>query len=431
MPSLNIPQHKFLMMPHKMRAYVAGFGSGKTWVGCEALLAHLARFPRVDAAYYAPTYKLVKGVFWPTFEEVAYNAGFSTKVKIADHEVHVYYGNKFYGVIHCRTMDNPANIVGFKSGHALVDELDIMDAEKAQQAWRKILARMRYKVDGLKNGVDVTTTPEGFKFTYDRFKKSVAENPGLADTYGLIQASTYDNAANLPDDYIPTLKADYPPELIDAYIDGEFVNLTSGTVYKNYNREAHRSKEVVRRDGNRGEKLFIGMDFNVTKMAATIYVQRDGGRQWHAVEQIKNGFDTPDMIEAIKSRFYDSNGKSMHGITIYPDASGKNRKTVGASTSDIAMLRAEKWGVKAKDSNPLVRDRVLSVNSAFHRGVLFVNDKMCPDVAECLEQQVYDDAGQPDKKNGKDHQNDATGYPIAYEMPIRKPIAQIPVNFNC
>ena len=404
MPDLNIPQGKFMMMDTKFRAYVAGFGSGKTWVGSTGLVCHHAKFPKVDSAYYAPTYKLVKGVFYPTIDEVAYNAGFDCRIKVSDHEVHLSRGSKHYGVIHCRTMDNPENIVGFKSGHALVDELDIMATEKAENAWRKILARMRYKVDGLKNGVDVTTTPEGFKFTHDRFVKRGG------DEYGLIQASTYDNEANLPDDYIETLKEDYPPQLIEAYLNGQFVNLTSGTVYQNYDREAHRSREVIRE----GEPLFIGMDFNVTKMAATIYVKREGGRQWHAVDEVVDGYDTPEMIRILNDRY---NG---HNITVYPDASGKNRKSVGASTSDIAMLEGN-FSVRAHRSNPMVRDRVLSVNSAFHKGALFINDRKCPTTADNLEQQVYDKNGEPDKKSGKDHQNDATGYPIAYEMPINKP----------
>ena len=41
--------------------------------------------------------------------------------------------------------------------------------------------------------------------------------------------------------------------------------------------------------------------------------------------------------------------------------------------------------------------------------------------ARCLEQQAYDD-NRADKEIPDDHQNDATGYPIAYEMPIRKPV---------
>ena len=41
--------------------------------------------------------------------------------------------------------------------------------------------------------------------------------------------------------------------------------------------------------------------------------------------------------------------------------------------------------------------------------------------AACLEQQAYDKSGEPDKRSGFDHQNDATTYPIAFEMPIKKP----------
>ena len=49
--------------------------------------------------------------------------------------------------------------------------------------------------------------------------------------------------------------------------------------------------------------------------------------------------------------------------------------------------------------------------------------------ARCLEQQAYDKNGVPDKSGNNDHQNDATGYPIAYEMPIVKPVINIPVYF--
>jgi hypothetical protein len=37
--------------------------------------------------------------------------------------------------------------------------------------------------------------------------------------------------------------------------------------------------------------------------------------------------------------------------------------------------------------------------------------------------------GEPDKKSGNDHQNDATTYPIAYEMPIVKPVANVKFAF--
>jgi len=67
------------------------------------------------------------------------------------------------------------------------------------------------------------------------------------------------------------------------------------------------------------------------------------------------------------------------------------------------------------------------MNGALEAGRVKINANACPNVAECLEQQVYRN-GEPDKTNNVDHQNDATTYPIAYEMPIRKPTA--PVDFK-
>jgi hypothetical protein len=82
---------------------------------------------------------------------------------------------------------------------------------------------MRYNLPGLKNGVDVTTTPEGFKFVFLQFVKQLRDKPSLKEMYGLVQASTFDNELNLPDDYIASLMESYPPQLIMAYLKGQFV----------------------------------------------------------------------------------------------------------------------------------------------------------------------------------------------------------------
>jgi len=94
------------------------------------------------------------------------------------------------------------------------------------------------------------------------------------------------------------------------------------------------------------------------------------------------------------------------------------------------LLEQAGFRVRANKKNPMVKDRILSVNGAFESGKLWVNAAKCPNVVSCLEQQAYDKNGEPDKQSGFDHQNDATGYPIAYEFPIRKPISHMPVKFS-
>lgn len=428
-PTLNIPQARFLAMPHKFKAYVAGFGSGKTWVGCGGICKGMWEHPKINQGYFAPTYPQIRDIFYPTIEEVAFDWGMNVEIHESNKEVHFYAGRQYRGTTICRSMEKPQTIVGFKIGNALIDELDVMPTKKAQMAWRKIIARMRYKVDGLRNGIDVTTTPEGFKFVYQQFFKAVREKPELKTLYGLVQASTFDNEANLPTDYIPSLMGSYPPELIKAYLRGQFTNLTSGTIYHQFDRRKNNCND----EEQAGEALHIGMDFNVGKMAGIVHVLRDGLPR--AVTEIINAYDTPDMIRIIQERFWlygDGKYHKVREIYIYPDASGDSRKSNNASKTDIAQLQAAGFNVIVENANPPVKDRINAMNAMFcnangERRYL-VNVKRCPIYTECLEQQVWTDNGEPDKSEGNDHPNDGAGYFIQKQFPIIKPVTNINIG---
>lgn len=63
-PTLNIPQARFLAMQHKFKAYVAGFGSGKTWVGCGGICKGMWEHPKINQGYFAPTYPQIRDIFY-------------------------------------------------------------------------------------------------------------------------------------------------------------------------------------------------------------------------------------------------------------------------------------------------------------------------------------------------------------------------------
>lgn len=402
--------------------YVSEFGTvhhntGKSEVMCNsALLDSLEGGSSSLIAMYEPTYDLVRLILAPRMEEKLQQWG--ARYKYNKSENIIYTSNGQLGDFVLRTLDNPSRIVGYQSFRAKIDEIDTLKKEHAAEAWVKIIARNRQVPDTYKpisnkpvNTVSIFSTPEGFRFVHDRWVVNRA--PG----YEMVQASTLSNPF-LPSDYVESLRASYPAQLIDAYIDGQFVNLTSGTVYHNYDRDRCSSRETIQN----GEPLFIGQDFNVGKMASTVYVKR--GLDWHAVAELCDLFDTPDVVRVITER-WKNNG---HRIIVYPDASGKNRKSNNASTSDIALFEQAGFDVRVNPSNPAVKDRVISMNKGLESGLVKVNELLCPNTARGLEQQAYDKNGEPDKSGGIDHQNDATTYPIVYEMPVVKPVAQIQIN---
>lgn len=421
MPTLNDPQCDFLELPHKFRAFVGGYGSGKTWVGSSGLCRHVLEFPGINAGYFAPTYPQIRDIFFPTIEEVADEFGMRAKILESKKTVTLMRGGKPRGTIICRSMDDPSKIVGFKIGHALVDELDVLPAAKAQAVWRKIIARMRYNVAGLRNGVDVTTTPEGFRFVYQQWVKALRDTPSLSRLYGLVQASTYDNEMNLPDGYIESLRASYPPQLIDAYLNGKFVNLTSGAVYPNFDRRANHVAEIEQL----GEALHIGMDFNVLNMTAVVSVIRED--RPITVAEFTGVRDTPTMARLLAERYVQRD--QPHPVTIYPDASGQNTSSKNASESDLSILRSAKFAIRADTQNPRVRDRVLSVNAQILNadGVRRwrLNVDRCPKLTEALEQQAYDANGEPDKATGFDHPVDALGYFVVNRFPVVRRTAAV------
>jgi len=406
--NLSYPQNIYLnRFTTPFKAYVGGYGSGKTFVGCLDLLNFASLHPGITMAYFGPTYGTIRDVFYPTIEEAGKLLGFTCDIKTANREVHLYRGAYFYGTVICRSMDNPDSIIGFKFTRAFIDELDTLSTiEKQKRAWNKIIARRRGSID-FQVVVGVTTTPEGFKHTYNLF----ADNP--SKSYSMVQASSHENQRFLPVDYISTLEETYSLELVQAYVGGLFVNLTAGNVYNTFDRVLNHSNIVK----NTGEYLHIGMDFNVTNMSAIVHVIRDGSPI--AIDELFGIYDTPAMICALQERYHD------HPISIYPDSTGKNRESVNASTSDIAELEGVGYHCVYSGSNPRIKDRVAAMNRMFKDGKgkrrYLVNTSKCPGYTKDLEQQSYNAIKMPDKTSGNDHRPDAAGYFIYSEFPIARP----------
>jgi len=446
---LSKPQSKAFYSPLPSVGVCAGYGSGKTTTALLKAMGLLFEFPGVPVAYGAPTYDLIRSIWYPAIEAFCIKQDIDYEINKSTNIV-TFPG---LGTMICRSLSDPSKLVGWETGSAILDEFDILRTDYALEAWRKMKARCRFKYPKFKRQADIdrfgktrhpnqmfaVSTPEGFKAFYELFEENPIKNSVL------IRMSTLSNAHNLPDDYINELVANYPPQYVKAYILGKFVNLTEGSVYPNYDREKNYTNRTIKEN----DELHIGMDFNVGKMSATVAVHDYVEEQYirmndygmdeiktrlkplpRIVDEIHSVHDTPKMIKVLRERY----NKKKHSIIIYPDASGDSRKTVDASITDIALLRDAGFVVSVNESNPFVRDRVLSVNAMFENAKgerrLLINPKKCPELSKCLEQQVYDKSGMPEKRKDLDHLPDTLGYFINRVYGIAKPRSystQIPI----
>ncbi len=409
--SLNQKQMNFLKSTAINTGFCGGLGSGKSYVATLKTIIKKIKHPELTVAYYLPTYGLIRDIAFDKFPTMLSDMGYTYKLNKSDKEIHI----DNFGKIIFRSMDNPETIVGYEVFYSIIDECDILNLDKMSIAYNKIMARNRQKCpNGTINQIDVASTPEGFKWFYQRYVKEFNKETDL-----LVRASTYDNK-HLPATYIQGLEQQYPPNLLKAYLMGEFVNLTSGVVYNYFDRNKHHTdREILPND-----VLHIGQDFNVGGCCGRVHVIDNG------IPKLVDEYsvhDTQNIILHLQDRY------SKHKIIIYPDASGDSNKT-NSSKTDIRLLKDAGYTIDAPLKNPSPKDRVNTVNNKFYKDEYFVNTDKCPDSAQGFEQQAYDKNGVPEKFDGAntvDDSNDAIGYFIHRRFRIDRSIVKEGVNpFN-
>ena len=396
----------------RFRDAVCGRRFGKTFLGKAEMrrAARLAQKWKVSVEdeiwYCAPTQKQAKRVFWRRLKQSIPPHWRASKPNETELSITLKSGH----IMRCVGLNNYDDLRGSGLFFVLVDEWADCPYAAWEEVLRPMLSTCRYIVNGVQfiGGHALRIgTPKGFNHCYDSWL--AGQDNREPDHKSWLYTSV--DGGNVPPEELEAARRRMDPRTFRQEYEASFENY-QGVVYYCFDRRKNHTDETVKP----GEALHIGMDFNVGKMAAVVYVLRDGLPR--AVDEFMDVFDTPAMIEAIKTRY--EVGK--HTISIYPDASGKNRKSSNASESDISLLYDAGFSVLVNDSNPAVRDRINAVNSmlcnTYGERRMMVNTVTCPKFTQCLERQVYNDKGEPDKKGGFDHGNDGGGYPIVFLFPV-------------
>lgn len=295
-------------------------------------------------------------------------------------------------------MSSPDEIYAYNFNGVLIDELDETPAEhvmpiiKAVQERARIILPETPLMKARDPFITISTTAQGLGGTYmlvEYFKQK-----GIG--YIKIRGRTQDNTSLSPKQ-LQNLQRLYTPEEARAFLEGEFVNLSTGRVYYEFDPRQHIYTPFTVRDT---DCIYVGQDMNTGYNAAVAVIARAN------VLYIVRTFHWASPGEAprlLRKEF------PHNKIYLIPDSSGKEilagyKEELDEYDIDISWDK----------TNPPITERVLAVNKAFRLKQLYVFDGLNK-LKMCLETRDFDDQGKPRKGKGPDaldHEADAMEYAI-------------------
>lgn len=374
-----------------------GRRGGKTTLAIREACFH-ARIPNRTVWICGPSYRQMKQIAWVKLKQVLQNLRWCEKINEA--ELTITLKNK--SRISLRGADNKDSLRGVGIDFLVMDEC----ADIEESAWTEVL---RPTLSDTKGKALFCGTPKGMNWFHDLYQQG--QDPTNQD-WSSWQVTT-EQGGWVDADEIAQAKKDLDAKTFRQEYQATFETY-SGIVYYGFDMAKNVRQFAVPEDEG---IIHVGMDFNISPLTAILSIIKDG--IVFVFDEITLwGSNTQEMCDEIHTRL--PNKK----IIVYPDPSGKARKTAAGGKSDFSILHNNGFIVKAPNSHMPVRDRVNCVNSKLCNadGVqgIIINPK-CKNLLNSIAKQVYKEGTSvPDKSQGLDHATDALGYLVSYLFPITR-----------
>jgi hypothetical protein len=321
--------------------------------------------------------------------------------KINESELSILLKNG--STISLKGSENPDSLRGVSLSYVVIDEV----AEVPESLWTEVVRPALADQEG---GALFIGTPKGKgNWSYDLYTMHEYQ-PHIWRSWQFTTIS----GGRVSDEEINQAKQDMSEKQFRQEFLATFETF-EGRVAWAFNRE-HNIKEVENPDTR---MLYVGCDFNVNPVTATIGVQT-GDALYIIDEIVMHNSNTQELADEINTRYPKSK------IFVYPDPSGNQRKTSANGQTDHTILEKAGFVVKAPRKHDAVRDRINAINARFcnNQGErkLFIS-KSCKYTIDSLEKYTYKEGTQiPDKNSGYDHVFDALSYCVAYLYPLAKSV---------
>ena len=399
MPLTN-PQKQVINANSRFRVLITGRRFGKTYLAINEL-AKFASKSNQKVWYVAPTYRQAKQICWIELKDKLIQHKWVKNVNNSDLTITLKNNSK----ITLRGADNEQSLRGVGLNFIVLDEF----ADIHKEAWYEVL---RPTLSDTHGHALFCGSPRGFgNWSYELFKQGETNKDWRSFKYTTLEGG------QVSDEEIEQAKQDLDLRTFQQEYEATFVNY-SGMIYYNFNRQ----KNIIENYNKNHQFLHIGLDFNVDPMTAVVCaIEKDIVIVFDEIQIYSS--NTQEMCEEIRNRYKNKN------IVVYPDPSARQRKTSAGGFTDISILKNAGFDVRCRNTAPMVRDRINSVNSRLKnvngKNSLFIL-KSCKNVIKSLERQTYKEGTHIPDKGGYDHMNDALGYFIEYTFPLRRDFVATP-----
>jgi len=268
----------------KYRAFIGGWGNGKTSWGCAELFARLHEYPGTRAIVARKTRPELKATTWDMLLNGDPGApgawvGIPKETIASENKsdliITLRNGSTIYGL----PLDDPAKLENFNLGMFWIDQAEEIDEE----IFLKFHGRLRQRI-GPREGL-LSSNPEGHNWLWRRFIDP--QRPiKWTQQYKCVEATSFDNP-NLPADYIAQFEG-LPEAWIQRFVWGSH-EVFVGQIFTDYDPEIH----VIRpfRIPSTWER-WMCMDPGIRHEAAATWIARDpAGNSYYYREHLEANRD--------------------------------------------------------------------------------------------------------------------------------------------
>lgn len=395
--------------------------SGKSLLVRAMILRELFETPNAEILVLATTLRQVRNLhFRPLFlsNEPLVDKSLIKSINKTDMIVELVNGAR----IMFASTENLQALRGLTLNSVYCDEAAFMPLDDVLEVIEPIISARQGRIV-------LISTPKGKNAFYRYLMKGLKNSPFFVRGFRSWLISIEDDIVVIPNKQARIERAKavlsgprYAQEYLSSF------DALEGIVYKEYHDQLNQSNQqlvLVDPITKKNKALYIGLDLNVAKMTAVVAQEFVDPitkiREVHVVDElVQTNTNTAKMVEAINRKYGQFKGR----IWVCPDATGRARKTAATET-DIQILERAGFKILANKINPMIADRVNTVNNAFCAANgsrrLYIAPH-CKETIHSITNQTYDPkTNQPEKGKGENDisgPSDSLGYLVMQRLPM-------------